>query len=115
MSSNKDGIMIILSSPSGAGKTTLLKTIIGEIPPLGGNSNIGHNVNIGYYRQGSDEIPDHLSVIQALLEIKNMIICKAVIETYRRSGVFIRLRMQPPNILRLAITAAIHKIPLGLP
>ena len=62
---------------NGAGKTTLLKTIIGEIPPLGGNSNIGHNVNIGYYRQGSDEIPDHLSVIQALLEIKNITIGEA--------------------------------------
>ena len=27
MSSNKDGIMVILSSPSGAGKTTLVKLL----------------------------------------------------------------------------------------
>lgn len=62
---------------NGTGKTTLLKTIIGEIPPLSGNSNIGHNVNIGYYRQGSDEIPNYLTVMQALLEIKNMSIGEA--------------------------------------
>ena len=62
---------------NGIGKTTLLKTIIGSIPALSGSSNLGHNVKIGYFRQGSDEIPGHLTVLEALLEIKNLSIGEA--------------------------------------
>lgn len=40
-----------LVGPNGAGKTTLLRTIIGELPPLRGQVNLGHNVRIGYYSQ----------------------------------------------------------------
>ena len=54
---------------NGIGKTTLLKTIIGDIPALSGSSNLGHNVKIGYFRQGSDEIADNITVLEALLEI----------------------------------------------
>ena len=57
---------------NGIGKTTLLKTILGETPPLSGSTRLGHNVKTGYFRQGSDEIPGHLTVMQALLEIKNL-------------------------------------------
>ena len=57
---------------NGIGKTTLLKTILGETPPLSGSTRLGHNVKTGYFRQGSDEIPGHLTVMQALLEIKNV-------------------------------------------
>ena len=62
---------------NGIGKTTLLKTIIGSIPALSGSSYLGHNVKIGYFRQGSDEIPGHLTVLEALLEIKNLSIGEA--------------------------------------
>ena len=37
--------------PNGAGKTTMLRTLIGELPPLSGQSTLGHNVRIGYYSQ----------------------------------------------------------------
>lgn len=57
---------------NGIGKTTLLKTILGETPPLSGSTRLGHNVKTGYFRQGSDEIPGHLTVMEALLEIKNV-------------------------------------------
>ena len=40
-----------LIGPNGAGKTTLLKTLIGELPPVSGQVQIGHNVRIGYYSQ----------------------------------------------------------------
>mgnify|MGYP003325468026 CR=1 FL=1 len=36
MPSEKDGVMIILSSPSGAGKTTLLKCLMGLLPLVSG-------------------------------------------------------------------------------
>ena len=45
------GDRVGLIGPNGAGKTTLLKTLIGEIPPVGGQVQIGHNVRIGYYSQ----------------------------------------------------------------
>ena len=62
---------------NGIGKTTLLKTIIGDIPALSGSSNLGHNVKIGYFRQGADEIADNITVLEALLEIKNLSIGEA--------------------------------------
>jgi ATP-binding cassette subfamily F protein 3 len=45
------GDRVGLIGPNGAGKTTLLRTLIGEIPPLSGQVQIGHNVRIGYYSQ----------------------------------------------------------------
>ena len=38
---------------------------------------MGHNVKIGYFRQGSDEIADNITVLEALLEIKNLSIGEA--------------------------------------
>ena len=62
---------------NGIGKTTLLKTILGEIPPIKGNVSLGHNVKTGYFRQGSDAIPENLTVMEALLQIKNLSIGEA--------------------------------------
>ncbi|HJV45461.1 MAG TPA: ABC-F family ATP-binding cassette domain-containing protein [Bacillota bacterium] len=45
------GERIALIGPNGIGKSTLLKSIIGEIPPLGGKIQLGSNVTIGYYDQ----------------------------------------------------------------
>ena len=36
---------------NGTGKSTLLKTIVGQINPLGGKIDVGHNVEIGYFDQ----------------------------------------------------------------
>ena len=38
---------------------------------------MGYNVQTGYFRQGSDEIPNDISVLDALLEIKNITIGEA--------------------------------------
>ena len=62
---------------NGIGKTTLLKTILGEIPAIKGSVSLGHNVKTGYFRQGSDEIPENLTVMEALLQIKNLSIGEA--------------------------------------
>lgn len=45
------GDRVGLIGPNGAGKTTLLRTLIGELPPINGQVQIGHNVRIGYYSQ----------------------------------------------------------------
>ncbi|KAA1295474.1 MAG: ABC transporter ATP-binding protein [SAR202 cluster bacterium] len=62
---------------NGIGKTTLLKTLLSDIPALEGTSHLGHNVKTGYFRQGSDEIPPNLTVMEALLQIKNIPIGEA--------------------------------------
>jgi ATP-binding cassette, subfamily F, member 3 len=45
------GDRVGLIGPNGAGKTTLLRTLIGELAPISGQVQIGHNVRIGYYSQ----------------------------------------------------------------
>lgn len=45
------GDCVGLIGPNGSGKTTLLRTIIGELRPVGGYAQVGHNVRIGYYSQ----------------------------------------------------------------
>jgi ATP-binding cassette subfamily F protein 3 len=45
------GERVGLLGPNGAGKTTLLRTLIGELMPVSGQVQIGHNVRIGYYSQ----------------------------------------------------------------
>lgn len=43
---------------NGEGKTTLMRVIMGELGPLGGESRVGHNVNIGYYAQNQEDVLD---------------------------------------------------------
>ena len=57
---------------NGTGKTTLLKTLQGLIPPLAGTATLGHNVKVGYYIQGLDDLPEESTVIEAFLQAKGM-------------------------------------------
>ena len=45
------GERIGIVGPNGAGKTTLLRTIAGELPPLDGAIEFGHQVQLGYLAQ----------------------------------------------------------------
>ena len=62
---------------NGVGKTTVIKTLLGEEAPLAGTVQLGHNVKIGYFRQGSDEINGKITVMEALLEKRNVSIGEA--------------------------------------
>ena len=62
---------------NGIGKTTLLKTLLGETPPISGRSTLGHNVDPGYYSQGSADLPQHSTVLNALIDARNLRIPEA--------------------------------------
>ena len=56
---------------NGIGKTTLLRTILGEMDPLAGSVRLGHNVKTGHLNQGTWDLPDDKSVLDAFLEVRN--------------------------------------------
>ena len=58
--------------PNGIGKTTFLQTILGYEPPQGGSAALGHNVKIGFQRQGTYDLPEHRSVLDAIIDVKNL-------------------------------------------
>jgi ATP-binding cassette, subfamily F, member 3 len=45
------GERIALLGPNGAGKSTLVKTLVGELPPLGGERRIHGDLSVGYFAQ----------------------------------------------------------------
>ena len=57
---------------NGIGKTTLIKTMLGETPPISGNASLGHNVEPGYYSQGSIDLPQRSTVIDTLIDARNL-------------------------------------------
>ena len=62
---------------NGIGKTTLIKTLLGDTPPITGSASLGHNVEPGYYSQGSIDLPQRSTVIDALIDARNLRIPEA--------------------------------------
>ena len=58
--------------PNGIGKTTFLHTVLGYEPSLAGSASLGHNVRIGFQRQGTYDLPEHRSVLDAIIDVKNL-------------------------------------------
>jgi ATP-binding cassette subfamily F protein 3 len=54
---------------NGTGKTTMLKTILGEIPALGGEIRWGTKANFGYYAQNLEELEPRNDVINELRRV----------------------------------------------
>lgn len=61
------GRRVALIGPNGSGKTTLLRTILGEVPPLSGEVELGHHVELGYFAQ-IQEFAEEKTVLEAILE-----------------------------------------------
>ena len=57
---------------NGTGKTTLLRTLLGLTPPVRGKVALGHNVAVGYHRQGFDDLVSDSTVLESFLEAKEM-------------------------------------------
>ena len=66
------GDRVGLLGPNGAGKTTLLRTIIGELQPVSGQINIGHNVRIGYYSQTHVGLDPNRTIVDEIRQVSTL-------------------------------------------
>jgi ATP-binding cassette subfamily F protein 3 len=64
---------VALWGPNGAGKTTFLKTVLGQVPPLGGEVWLGGgSVKSGYLSQMHDGLRLDRSILDTILDVRNM-------------------------------------------
>ena len=66
------GSRTAIIGPNGIGKTTFLHTVLGFEPALAGSASLGHNVKIGFQRQGTYDLPERRSVLDAIIDVKNL-------------------------------------------
>ena len=66
------GSRTVVVGENGSGKSTLVETLLGHIPSLSGQASLGHNVQVGYLRQGHYDLPESSTVLDALLEARNL-------------------------------------------
>lgn len=66
-----------LLGPNGSGKTTFLKTVTGQVSPLAGLAQIGHNVKFGYLAQAHEGLDNEKTVLDEILEVHNLPLEKA--------------------------------------
>jgi ATP-binding cassette subfamily F protein 3 len=52
--------------PNGAGKTTFLKTILNQIPSLGGETLLGSSLHIGYFAQAHEDLHPKWTLIEEI-------------------------------------------------
>ena len=67
------GERIALVGPNGAGKTTLLRTLLGELPALGGSVRWGANVAPGYLPQSHARLKGEWTALDALRQAEPLL------------------------------------------
>lgn len=66
-----------LIGPNGTGKTTFLRTLLSEIQPLQGELRFGASLKVGYFAQAHDKLNPNRTVIETLLDYRNLPIGQA--------------------------------------
>lgn len=66
-----------LIGPNGTGKTTFLRTLMGQIEPLAGQVRFGASLKLGYFAQAHDKLNPNHTVLEELLNFRNMPIGQA--------------------------------------
>lgn len=82
------GETVALLGPNGCGKTSLVRTVLGEVPPLGGSVRIGASVQVGYLAQGHTNLDLDGSVLDTIVDAGDLRISEAreYLGPYRFSG-----------------------------
>ena len=88
------GTRTAIIGSNGSGKTTLLQTMLGHAEPLSGMVRLGHKVEVGYHYQGSSDLPKDSTVLDALLDARNVPLEQA--RTY-----LARFLLQSDDVFRL--------------
>jgi ATP-binding cassette subfamily F protein 3 len=57
--------------PNGCGKSTLVKTLVGELPPLGGTVERGGAVRLGYFDQKLSSLDEDRTAIEEIQSVRN--------------------------------------------
>ena len=117
----RQGQRAALIGPNGSGKTTFLRTVLGQVPPLAGELWLGASLRIGYLAQTHETLHLEHTVLDEILEAKNLPLEKARTflgrflfhgdEVFKRVGdlsggersrvALAKLTLQEPNFLLL--------------
>ncbi|MFM7553221.1 MAG: ABC-F family ATP-binding cassette domain-containing protein [Actinomycetota bacterium] len=60
------GRTMAVIGPNGSGKTTLVESLVGGRPAAAGAVKLGHNVELAYFSQHADDLPERATVLEAL-------------------------------------------------
>ncbi|MDY7039647.1 MAG: ABC-F family ATP-binding cassette domain-containing protein [Chloroflexota bacterium] len=73
----RQGQRAALIGPNGSGKTTFLRTVLGQMLPLAGEIRLGASLKIGYLPQTHETLNLEHTVLDEILEVKNLPLEKA--------------------------------------
>jgi len=61
------GDRLAVLGPNGSGKTALLRTVLGEVPPLGGDVRLSSSARVGYFDQDNRGVSPGLTALEFVL------------------------------------------------
>ena len=93
------GEKILFSGFNGVGKSTLIKTILGEIPALGGTASFSPSTIVNYFDQDLIWDDPSLSPLQTLQNLFPTMLPKTIRQRLARTGINAANTMKPLQLL----------------